>query len=392
MNAALTVLLKESLDGLRERRAILGALLFGPLMGPAMLAGIIAFTVDRALDESEQPIEIPIVGAPSAPNLVRYLAGRGITRDDAVITHEALRQAVREGSVAAGVVIAEDFGEALSRGTAARVWIVTDTSNNRTMAQVRRLETTLAGYGQTLGALRLVVRGIDPTLTRPIAVLREDLSTPAGRSILLLGMMTYFLLFATFMGGLHIAIDGTAGERERGSLEPLLSLPCARHELVIGKLAAAALFMTASMALSAVSFTVCMSFLPLGKIGMSASLTPAVCAEIIVVMLPFALFGSAAMTAVASFSKSFREAQTWTGLAMLLPTLPIAFAAMNPMQPSFALMWIPSLSQHLLITGLIKGEGLDPLFAAASALGTLAFALAAALLVVRRYRSEKLLL
>lgn len=392
MNAALTVFRKESLDGLRERRAVLGALLFGPLLGPAMLAGIIAFTVDRALDESEQPIEIPIIGADLAPNLVGFLASHGISRDAQVGSREALRGAVQDGSALVGVVIADDFGDALATGRAARVWIVTDTSNNRATAQVRRLEATLTRYGQTIGALRLVARGIDPTVIRPVAVLREDLSTPTGRSILLLGMMTYFLLFATFMGGLHIAIDATAGERERGSLEPLLALPCARHELVIGKLAAAALFMAVSMALSAISFAVCMNLLPLARIGMSVSLGPAVCAAIIGVMLPFALFGSAAMTAVASFSKSFREAQTWTGLAMLLPTLPIAFAAMNPMQPSFSLMWIPSLSQHLLITELIKGEGLDLAFAATSMTGTIFFALVAGALVVWRYRSEKLLL
>ncbi len=392
MNTVATVFLKETVDGLREWRAVLGGLLLGPLLGPAMLAGIIAFTVERALDESQQPIVVPIVNASTAPNLVRYLASRGITRDPALASREALRRAVADGSVAAGLVIAEDFGEALGRAGAARVWIVTDSSGSRSAARARRLEAALTGYAQTIGALRLVARGVDPTLIRPLAVLRDDLSTPTARSILLLGMMTYFLLFATFMGGAHVAIDGTAGERERGSLEPLLSLPCARHQLVAGKLAAAALFMMASMALSVISFALCLNLLPLGKIGMSASLGPAVCAAIVAVMLPFALFGAAAMTAVASFSKSFREAQTWTGLAMLLPTLPIAFAAINPMPPNLALMWLPSLSQHLLITALIKGEGLDPLLTAVSMLSTTAFALAAAALVVWRYRSEKILL
>jgi hypothetical protein len=86
-------------------------------------------------------------------------------------------------------------------------------------------------YGQQIGALRLVAHGVDPTLARPLILDDRDVSTSAGRSVLLLGTLTYFLLFATLTGGMHLAIDTTAGERERKSLEPLLTLPVRRTSL-----------------------------------------------------------------------------------------------------------------------------------------------------------------
>ncbi len=111
-------------------------------------------------------------------------------------------------------------------------------------------------YGQQIGTLRLVANGVDPSLLRPLVVDELDVSTPASRSALMLGVLTYFLLFATLTGGLHLAIDTTAGERERKSLEPLLTLPVARASLMLGKMTATVCYMLASLALTLVAFAV----------------------------------------------------------------------------------------------------------------------------------------
>ncbi|MEJ2132153.1 MAG: ABC transporter permease subunit [Gammaproteobacteria bacterium] len=218
------------------------------------------------------------------------------------------------------------------------------------------------------------------------------MSTPAGRSILLLGMMTYFLLFACLMGGMHLAIDATAGERERGSLEPLLTLPVTRAALVLGKLLATSVFMAASLAIAVVAFAIAIMFLPLSTIGMTAHFGAAECFSIFVIMLPFVVLGAGLMSVVASYTKTFREAQSYTSIAMLAPTLPIIFAALNPMQPSLTLMLVPSLSQHLLVTSVIKTEPIELAHLAMSMASTLAFGLLLAALAMHRYRSEKLLI
>lgn len=388
-----TVFAKEVKDGMRERRAVFSALIFGPLFGPVMFSFIMAFAVERQLDEGDKIVEVPIVHADAAPNLVAYLS-RDLIREQKEKTYadaEALRDAVRAGDEAVGIVIDTDIGAALAAGKPARVWIVSDSANSATRAAVGRVARSLNNYDRTLGALRLQLRGVDATLLTPLAILDDDVATPSGRVILLLGMITYFLLFASLLGGMHVAIDSTAGERERGSLEPLLTLPMARGELLIGKLLATALFMAIALAGSVLSFAIAVRFLPLAKIGMTADFGLANSLAIFGVVLPFVAIGATLITLVATFTRSFKEAQSYASIAMIAPTLPIVFAAMNPLQPSVPIMLVPSLSQHLLVTHLIKGEPIATAHLVASVSATLAIGLLFAAVAIWRYRSEKLI-
>ena len=392
MSALGVVFRKELVDSLRERRSLVSALVFGPLFGPILFTLITSYAVNLQIDEAEQPIEVPIINGEGAENLVSHLFRRQIDVDRERFTDvDALRDAVRRAEVDVGLVVDRDFGEALATGDAARVWIVADMANNSARPAFARLRAALNEYGLGIGVQRLALRGVDPSLARPLAVLTDDVSTPSARSVLLLGMMTYFLLFSALLGGTHVAIDTTAGERERGSLEPLLTLAASRAELVWGKIGVTFVFMAASLAICIVSFAVAVRFLPLAEIGMTATLTPLVCVGIYAVMLPFAALGAGLMTIVASFTKSFREAQTYTSVAMVAPPLPIILVVLNPVQPSLPLMLVPSLSQHLLVTELVKGEAFDPWHLAVSAAVTIAVGVGCGLATVRRYRGEAIL-
>ena len=129
--------------------------------------------------------------------------------------------------------------------------------------------------------------------------------------------MTYFVLFAVLMGGLYLAIDSTAGERERGSLEALLSLPVARAALVGGKILATCAYMCLSLAISLAAFVVVFRFVPLERLGMSANLGAGTALEFFAICLPFVPLGAALMTLVASFTRSYREAQTYLTSVLL---------------------------------------------------------------------------
>lgn len=392
MSALGVVFRKELLDSLRERRSLLSALLLAPLFGPILFMLVTSYAVNLQIDEAEQPIEVPIINGEGAENLVSHLFRRQIDVDHERFTDvDALRDAVRRADVDVGLVIDRGFGDALTRGDPARVWIVADRANNTARPAVSRLRAALNEYGRGIGVQRLALRGVDPSLARPLAVLTDDVSTPSARSVLLLGMMTYFLLFSTLLGGTQVAIDTTAGERERGSLEPLLTLAASRAELVWGKIGVTFLFMAVSLAICIASFAVAVQFLPLAEIGMTASLTPLVCVGIYFVMLPFSALGAGVMTIVASYTKSFREAQTFTSIAMVAPPLPIILVVLNPVQPSLPLMLVPSLSQHLMVTELVKGQTFDPLHLAVSAVVTIAVGVGCGLATVRRYRGEAIL-
>ena len=391
MNAIFTVVRKEVRDTLRDRRAVLSSLA-GALFGPALFAVFMNFTVERTIDEGEAAIEIPVVNAVDAPNLVGYLGQHLIEAKEAAFdSREELRASVRRGETEVGLVIDKQFGTALGEGKAARVWIVADRANASAQTAVARVRGALRSYSSLVGVLRLQLRGVDPGVARPLAILNDDVSTPSGRSVLLLGAFTYFLLFACFLGGLHVAVDSTAGERERGSLEPLLTLPVSRGALVAGKFAATAFFMAVALIIGIAAFAVAVDYLPLAEVGMDADLGLIECAMAFAVLVPIAVLGAGLLNAVTAFTKSFKEAQSYSGIAMLLPTLPILLIILNPMQPTISMMLVPSLSQHLLITSIVKAESIDPLYFAVSATSTVAIGALFGLLAVWRYRSEKLL-
>jgi sodium transport system permease protein len=193
------------------------------------------------------------------------------------------------------------------------------------------------------------------------------------------------------VGGFYLAIDTTAGERERGSLEPLLSLPVSRADLISGKMLATSTFMAASLILTLAAFGVVLAFVPLESLGMSANFGPRVIFGMFAVMATFIPLGAGLMTVVASFTRSNREAQSWLSVVMFLPIAPIMFAVISGTKPTTLLMAIPSLSQHLLATNLMRGDETPLLHIVVSAGVSLALGALLVRLAVRLYRREAIL-
>ncbi|CAN5269066.1 ABC transporter permease [soil metagenome] len=387
----LTVFRKEVIDNLRDRRTLYSALLFGPLFGPLLFAALIGFLLSETVAELDEKLELPVLGTERAPNLIGYLRANGAdiiaARGDRADA-EADVKAGRHGVV---LIIPEAFPAAWTAGSPAPVTLVSDSSSSRAAKDVNRAAELVQAYGTQVGLLRLQARGVDWKTIKPLALQRSDVSTPAGRSVLVLGMMTYFVLFAMLMGGMYLAIDTTAGERERGSLEPLLTLPASRAELILGKILATCFYMAVSLALTLFAFAISLSFVPLEDLGMVANFGPMVALQAFFVLLPFVPLGAALMTVVASFTKSYKEAQTYLSVVLIVPTLPIIVAAVFTLKPSLALMLVPSLSQHLLVTDLIKNEPIEPLWLAISAATTLLLGAGLSWLAARLYRREAIL-
>jgi sodium transport system permease protein len=289
------------------------------------------------------------------------------------------------------VIVPDAFGEQLGTAVPAKIELISDQANTQAERDARRVRTALRSYSQELATLRLVARGVSPLVLRPINIDEIDVSTPSGRSAILLGMMSYFFIFALLMGGMYLAIDTTAGERERGSLEPLLSLPVTRDQLMLGKIAATCVFMAVSLLLSLCSFYVALKFMPLEQLGMTPNFGPGVLLAAFLVLLPFVLLGASLMTLVASFTKSYKEAQTWLSIVLIAPTLPILIVSILTLRPQVEFMFVPSLSQHLLLVDMIKNEPINMLHAAISVLSTLAIGAVLTWICARLYRREGLL-
>jgi sodium transport system permease protein len=391
MQTLIRVFAKEVLDNFRERRALVSALIMGPLFGPVLFAFVINLSVERSLATADQSMDLPVIGAERAPELVRYLSSRNIVVVDGPADRDAAVAAVKAGKDNVVLYIPEDFGEQLRAAQPARVEVFADEANTVADRDARRARNALQDYSRQLAALRLVARGISPLVMKPINVDDVDVSTPSGRSAVLLGMMSYFFIFGTLMGGMYLAIDSTAGERERGSLEPLLALPVTREQLMLGKIAATCAFMALSLLLSLTAFFVALKFMPLEQLGMTPNFGPPVVVAAFGILAPFILLGAALMTLVASFTKSYKEAQTWLSMVLVAPTLPILIVSILTIRPRLEFMFIPSLSQHLLLVHMIKNEPLKLLDVAISVSSTLAIGAALTFICARLYRRESLL-
>jgi sodium transport system permease protein len=385
------VFAKELLENLRDRRVILSAFLFGVLLAPVIFGLTTSLASKRVMENQDKPLRLTVSGLEHAPNLGHFLEENGTEIKTVTMTADEAMKAVRGGGEDLVLLIDAEYSQKLQAGEPAPLDLVVDTSNNQTGASADRARRLLEGYGGQLAALRLMVRGVSPEVIRPVDVRTLDVATPAGRSLLILGMMTYFSFMSMLVGGFYLAIDTTAGERERGSLEPLLSLPVRRAELIVGKMLATSAFMSISLLLTLAAFGLVLQFIPLEALGMSANFGPRVVLAIFAVMLPFVPLGAGLMTAVASFTRSNREAQSWLSVVMLLPIAPIMFAVVNGTKPSATLMMIPSLSQHLLATSLMRGDAIPPLHALISAGTTLALGGLLVWIAIRLYQREAIL-
>ncbi len=382
---------KEVVDNFRDRRTLLSALLMGPLFGPILFASVINLSLKQSLSNIDEALDLPVIGRENAPNLIAYLESHNINIIDAPQDLDGAVDAVKLGRHDIVIVIPETFGEDLADTVPATIQLISDQASTTAEREARRAMRALAAYNSELASMRLTMRGISPVIMRPLNIDIVDVSTPSGRSAMLLGMLSYFFLFALLTGGMNLAIDATAGERERGSLEPLLSLPVKRDHLIFGKILAACLFMVLSLSLSLVSFFVTLKFVPLAELGMTPNFGPDVVLIAFLLLAPFALVGASLMTLVASFTHSYKEAQTWVSVVLLAPTLPILVVSILQVRSSTELMFIPSLSQHLLLVGLIRNEALNLLHVGVSVAGTLLVGALLTWLCARLYRREGLL-
>jgi sodium transport system permease protein len=382
---------KEVMDNFRDRRTLLSALLMGPLFGPILFAFIINLSLKQSLSDEDQPLKLPVIGQQHAPNLMAYLRSRNIDAIDGPADREAAMAAVTRGDHDVVLVVPETFGTELADMVPARIEVISDQANTTAEREARRATRALRAWHEEIGAMRLAALGVSPAVVRPLNIDTVDVSTPSGRSAVLLGMLSYFFIFALLTGGMNLAIDATAGERERGSLEPLLCLPVSRDALIVGKILAACLFMALSLSMCLTSFFVTLQFVPLERLGMTPNFGPDVVATAFLLLLPFTLLGAALMTLVASFTRSYKEAQTWLSVVLLAPTLPILIVSILQIRPSTLLMLVPSLSQHLLLVGVIRNEPLDGLHVLVSVTGTLTLGVLLVWLCARLYRREGLL-
>ncbi|MDB6002281.1 MAG: sodium transporter permease [Rhizobacter sp.] len=352
--AAAAVYRKEIVDALRDRRTLLVVLLSSVLLGPLVLVALSGLVA--GLEEQAERREVLAVGLDAAPGLANFIARQGFVVKAAPPDYEArLRSRSLSDAV---VVVPPGFEAALQRGDVPRVEVVSDSGNRQAQAGAGRLMRLLDGYGRERSVLSVALRGVSPRLMSPLQVQSRDLANAQSRAAQFTGMLPFFVIMAVLYGALNAALDTTAGERERGSLEPLLMTPVDPFALVLGKWGAVA---SVGMLIAVLS---CFSFIPAQWLLRSDTLQAlfqfglAEALAFLVLLLPFAAALAAVLMAIAVRCKTFKEAQATTGLLVMGVSLMPLLSVFSTSGEAPWHLWVPALAQHTLMTHVLKGETL----------------------------------
>lgn len=350
------VMKKELVDALRDRRTLMVVLVSAVLLGPVVLVALSGLLA--SFEAQAERRELVAVGLDNAPGLKNFIERQSFRITPAPADYEAqLRRSKLHEAV---LVVPSGFEAALLRGEQPRVEVVSDSGNRPSQASAGRVVRLLNAYAQERGQLSLLLRGVSPELLAPLQVQERDLASAQARAAQLTSMLPFFVIMAVLYGALNAALDTTAGERERASLEPLLMTPSPRVALVLGKWAAVA---SLAMLIAVLS---CLGFLPAQWLLRSDTLQAMFQFGLVealwflAVLLPFAAALSAVLMAVAIRCKTFKEAQAASTLVVLAVSLLPLMTTFNQSGEAPWHLWVPALAQHTLMTKVLKGEGVGP--------------------------------
>ena len=344
------VLRKELKDALRDRRTLLAVFISSVAMGPLML--VVLSSVAGRYEQRAEAREIVAIGIDAAPTLQNYLARKTYKVKPAPADWEAQLRDSKLGDPV--LVVPVDFEDRLAHAQPPRLQLLYSSANSRAQGGVGTVQRLLQGFDQEQSSLRLIARGVAPAALQVTRVDEHDVADAAARAAQVTGIVPLFVLLAVLYGSLNAAMDTTAGERERGSLEPLLATPASRTALVVGKWGA-------SFALGLlIAVLSCMSFLPAQSLLRSESLAALFrfgwteAAWFIAVLTPFAAVLSALMMAIAIRCKTVKEAQASTVILSMAVSMAPMLSLFNQDGESPWNLWVPPIAQTTLMNRVLK--------------------------------------
>jgi len=379
-SAMWTVFVKELKDALRDRRTLMVVFFTSIAMGPLML--VLLSSLVGKYEKRAEAREIVTIGLDAAPTLRNYIERQTFVIKTAPGDWESQLKDSKLGDPV--VIVPANFEDDLAHGQAPRIQLVYSSANGRAQAGVGSIERLLQGFGQEQASLRLVARGIAPGVMSVSSVDEHDIADNASRAAQLTTMVPMFVLMAVLYGALNAALDTTAGERERGSLEPLLATPAARMALVVGKWGAV---FALGLLIAVLS---CMSFLPAQSLLRSESLAAPFrfgwveAAWFIGLLAPLAAALSALMMAIAIRCKTHKEAQANTVVLVLAVTMTPMVSMFNQEGESAWNLWVPALAQSTLMNRVLKNAPISALDVAPSLFICVVLTVAALMFVSRQ--------
>jgi sodium transport system permease protein len=376
--------LKEIKEAFRDKRAMMMAMTMA-IMAPVMIFAMSKVMIKEAVETPS--VYVKVMGAEYAPKLMASLQNENILRFKDVPNSK--RQAWDDRNIE--LTIPATYNEDILSGKSVDIYLQSDYSEKAALSPIRRIKSTIDGHARSIGYKRLLVRGIDVKLLQPIKVIEQDTSMPNSNAMIVSIMLGLYLLMSAFMSGLPVAIDASAGERERNVLEMLLCQPVSTVNIVLAKLSCASLIagIGVLLTLGLTSFSV--GFVDLTKIGASFSLDAYTVSALLLLLLPICFFASALQLFVAFQAKNFKEAQSMVSMIIMLPAMVPVIMMFVDDKPEY-LDWLPISGQSLIMEDLFKGLPVSWSLMAFTGVVTIAMTTLLVMLMAKKLKSEKIVL
>ena len=386
LHTILTVAKKELTDHMRDRRTTMLVLLLSIAMGPLILMGLGYFI--SSIEQKAEKKELFVQGQSHSPQLVNFML-----RQDMKIKEPKpdFRDLVKQGKHDPVLVIPVDFEKKFLTGEAKVELVYDDTRQDTGNVAIGVLRGVLRGFNQEVAGQRLIARGVSPAILRPVEVQNSNLGTAAQRAAALLFIIPWVTLIGCVTGCTSMAVDLGAGERERGSLEPLLMTPIARDALVMGKALAVSLYALGIAILTMLGFALTLKFANLPSIASVISLSFTQYAVFFLMLATFAPAMALMQILLSTYGRTFKEGQTYATYAIQLIALLPVVAMFGQFKDAAWQLFVPVLAQLMVITRILRGESVEVMHYALPAAINIAIFVVCVVLIARLLKQEKII-
>ncbi|WP_246047158.1 ABC transporter permease [Colwellia ponticola] len=378
------LVLKEYREAFRDKRALMVALMMA-ILAPIGIMMISKIMIEKLVDEP--PVYVKFSGAEYAPQLIKHFADNNLLAFVDVPADE--KSTWQQRSITLN--IPANYAADMAAGKPIQLHLQADFTDKAVQPPVRRINNALRAFSLSIGYKRLLLRGVDIRLLNPLELVEQDTAKPDATFMLISMMLGLYLMLAAFMSGLSVAIDSSAGERERNVLEMLLCQPVSTLKIVLAKLISASTISVIGVLLILLLTSVSVGFVDLTKIGATFSLDLSTAAILLLLLLPICFFASACQLFVAFQTKSFKEAQSTVGMLIGIPAfIPFVISMMDD-RPQW-LNWLPIAGQSMIIEKIFKGVELDWLAVFTTSSVTIVITVALILALAKKLKSEKVVM
>jgi len=352
------IYLKEMLDTLRDRRTLISMVLVPILLFPVLMFGMRGLVVSLIEKAEEKPARVTILGEENAPSVAAQLFQNEKLR---IVDLEDYSDAIQDKRIEAALVFSEDFERRIEQEDSAQATIYYDMAEIKSDMAMEKLRTHLRDYEDSMVSSRLKRREMERSLLHPVRIQTENVASEEKMGGFMLSMfLPYIIIILALTGAMYPAIDLTAGEKERGTLETILVSPASRGELAIGKFfcVMTASIVTAILATMSMSITAGMGLAQMSQFtGEEARLSIKLTSILVmlILFLPVSALFSSVLLSLSLLAKSYKEAQSYITPLMIVIIMPAMISFMPGVELSWGLALIPIINVSLALKEVLLG-------------------------------------